>query len=82
MICLDIQKLGKMIFKHENFTLDLDNAVKAKLYFKDSLMFMGDGYRAIKILLNSTNNSEPVKNKFRSQLELREKPRFSDVEKK
>ena len=71
-----------MIFKHENFTLDLDNAVKAKLYFKDSLMFMGDGYRAIKILMRLCNDSEPVKYKFRSQLTLREKPRFADVEKK
>lgn len=71
-----------MIFKHENFVLDLDNAVKAKLYFKDNLVFVGDGYRAIKILINSCNNSKPVKHKFKSQLELREKPRFSDIEKK
>ena len=71
-----------MIFKHENFILDLDNAVKAKLYFKDSLVFVGDGYKAIKILINSTNNPEPVKFKFKSQLTLREKPKFNDVEKK
>jgi hypothetical protein len=71
-----------MIFTHENFILDLDNTTKAKLYFKDSLMFIGDGYRAIKILLNSTNNPEPVELKFKSQLTLREKPKFSDTEKK
>jgi len=71
-----------MIFKHENFVLDLDNAVKAKLYFKDNLVFVGDGYKAIKILISSCNNSEPVKHKFKSQLELREKPRFVDIEKK
>lgn len=71
-----------MIFTHENFILDLDNTTKAKLYFKDSLMFIGDGYRAIKILLNSTNNPEPVELKFKSQLTLREKPKFTDVEKK
>jgi hypothetical protein len=71
-----------MVFEHENFILDLDNAVKAKLYFKGSLAFVGDGYKAIKILLNSTNNPEPVELKFKSQLTLREKPKFSDTEKK
>jgi len=45
-------------------------------------MFVGDGYKAIKILISSCNNSEPVKHKFKSQLELREKPRFVDIEKK
>ena len=67
----------KMIFKHEKFILDLNAATKAKLYSEDKLVFMGDGYKAIHILINSSSDPEPVKNKFKAQLKLREKPKFS-----
>ena len=50
---------------------------KAKLYSENKLVFMGDGYKAILILINSSSNPEPVKNKFKAQLKLREKPKFS-----
>jgi hypothetical protein len=69
-----------MIYTHEDFVLDLDNATKAKLYFKENLIFMGDGYRAIRMLLRFTGNSQEVRKKFKSQLTLREKPRFNDIE--
>ena len=38
-----------MIYSIEEFILDLDVATKAKLYHKEKLMFVGDGYRAINI---------------------------------
>tara|TARA_B100000497_G_C7477770_1_gene293657 strand:+ start:88 stop:453 length:366 start_codon:yes stop_codon:yes gene_type:complete len=69
--------IKKMIFKHEKFVLDLNAATKAKLYSENKLVFMGDGYKAILILINSSSNPEPVKKKFEAQLKLREKPKFS-----
>jgi len=66
------------IFKHENFVLDLNAAHKSILYKNDKLLFMGDGYKAIQILISQSADSEPVKKKFKSQLQMREKPKFSD----
>ena len=65
------------IFKHENFVLDLNAAHKSILYKNDKLLFMGDGYKAIQILISQSADSEPVKKKFKSQLQMREKPKFS-----
>jgi hypothetical protein len=66
-----------MIFKHENFLLDLENAHRAKLYKDDKLLFLGDGYRAITMLIRNSKNSMPVEEKFRNQLETRQKPAFT-----
>tara|TARA_A100001011_G_scaffold364830_1_gene415985 strand:- start:1611 stop:1826 length:216 start_codon:yes stop_codon:yes gene_type:complete len=71
-----------MIFIHENYILDLDNPSKGKLYKDNHLIFLGDGYKAITILLRNCNDSSPVKAKFRAQLNTREKPKFEKVEKK
>ena len=64
------------IFKHENFVLDLNAAHKSILYKDNKLLFMGDGYKAIQILISQSVDSEPVKKKFKSQLQMREKPKF------
>jgi len=66
------------IFKHENFVLDLNAAHKSILYKNNKLLFMGDGYKAIQILISQSADSEPVKKKFKSQLQMREKPKFND----
>ena len=66
-----------MIFKHENFMLDLENAHRAKLYQDDKLLFLGDGYKAITILIRNSKNSTPVQEKFRNQLNTRQKPAFT-----
>ena len=66
----------KMKFKHENYIIDLDDTSKAKLYQDNKLIFVGDGYRAITALLNGCQNKEPVKKHFKSQLTMREKPKF------
>ena len=64
------------IFKHENFVLDLNAAHKSILYKDNKLLFMGDGYKAIQILISQSTDPEPVKNKFKAQLRTREKPKF------
>lgn len=66
-----------MIFQIENFMLDLTESNKARLYKESSLKFMGDGYKAITILINSVKDPQPVKEQFKAQLSMREKPRFS-----
>ena len=53
-----------MIYSIEEFILDLDVATKAKLYHKEKLMFMGDGYRAINILIRNVSNKEAAKKVF------------------
>ena len=67
----------KMKFKHENYVIDLDDTSKAKLYFKNQLVFVGDGYKAITTMLNGSQDKEPVKKKFNAQLTMRQKPKFS-----
>ena len=67
----------KMKFKHENYVIDLDDTSKAKLYFKKQLIFIGDGYKAISIMINNSKNQQPVRDKFHNQLTMREKPKFS-----
>jgi hypothetical protein len=66
-----------MIFRHENFLLDLENAHRAKLYKDDKLLFLGDGYKAITMLIRNSKNSMPVEEKFRNQLKTRQKPAFT-----
>ena len=69
------KKLG--IFRHEDMILDTTISSKSKLYKNDKLLFMGDGYKAITIMLNSSKDNAPVKDKFWAQLSTREKPRFA-----
>lgn len=66
----------KMKFKHENYIIDLNDTSKAKLYRNNQLVFIGDGYRAIITMLNGCQDKEPVKKQFKSQLTMREKPKF------
>ena len=42
---------------------------------------MGDGYRAINIMLRNCKDQQPVREKFHAQLNMREKPKFRDNEK-
>ena len=65
------------IFKHEDMILDTTISSKSKLYKNDKLLFIGDGYKAITMMLNNCKDPNPVKDKFWAQLNMREKPRFS-----
>ena len=38
---------------------------------------MGDGYKAINIMLRNCKDQQPVREKFHAQLNMREKPKFS-----
>ena len=55
--------------------MDMTISSKTRLYKDDQLVFMGDGYKAITIMLNSSENQEPVREKFHAQLTMREKPK-------
>ena len=65
------------IFKHENMEMDMSISSKTKLYKDDKLVFIGDGYKAISMMINNSKNQQPVKEKFHNQLTMREKPKFS-----
>ena len=56
--------------------LDTNDTAKSRLYQDDRLIFMGDGYRAILQFIRLSNNAPEVMEKFRAQLEMREKPKF------
>jgi len=77
MTCVPHAIVRKMKFKHENFVLDMDSAHRAKLYKDDKLVFLGDGYKAITILIRNCKNSAPVEEKFNAQLKTRQKPKFT-----
>ena len=57
--------------------MDMSISSRTKLYKDGKLLFIGDGYKAITIMINSSKNQEPVKEKFHKQLNMREKPKFS-----
>ena len=61
---------------HNNLMLDTNDTAKSRLYQDDRLIFMGDGYRAILQFIRLSNNAPEVMEKFRAQLEMREKPKF------
>lgn len=70
-----------MIYKHKNIVLEKDTS-KGKLYINGKLRFMGDGYVAIKMFIDASNNHPEVLKMFQKQLEQREKPKFTRSEKK
>ena len=54
------------IVRHENFELDLKEASRGKLYRDGRLIFMGDAYRAITILIKNCNTPGPVQERFKA----------------
>jgi len=67
---------------YDNLILDTGSSNKARLYKDDRLIFMGDGYKAILQFIRLSDNAPEVMDKFRAQLEQREKPRFKPEEPK
>ena len=76
-VLIAIVNVRMTIFKHENFVLDTENAGRSALYKDGKLEFLGDGYRAITILVRNCKDPAPVREKFHNQLNMREKPKFS-----
>ena len=46
------------IFKHEDMLMDMSISSRTKLYKDDKLLFIGDGYKAITIMINSSKKLE------------------------
>ena len=65
------------IFKHEDLVLDLSNSNKGKLYKSGQLMFIGDGYRCITMMMRNCKDYKPVQQKFKPQLTMREQCRLT-----
>jgi len=64
-----------VIYRHNNLVLNMANG-KGKLFVGNSLRFMGDPYVAIQMMLRFSENHPDVRQMFRQQLSMREKPRF------
>ena len=62
----------KMIFKHEDLVIDLNNTNKGKLYKAGQLIFIGDGYRCITMMMRNAKDYKPIQQKFKPQLTMRE----------
>ena len=60
------------IFRHEDLVNDLRQTNKGKLYKGKQLIFIGDGYKAITMMMRNCKDFKPVKEKFNAQLNQRE----------
>ena len=65
-----------MRLDYQNCTIELDNS-KGKVYRDGKLMFKGDGYIAIKFMLQWTNNAKEVQERFKYQLSQREQCKWT-----
>ena len=72
----------KMIFKHEDLFIDLSNTSKGKLYKAGQLIFIGDGYRCITMMMRNCKDYKPVQQKFKPQLTQRQQCKLTMKEKK
>ena len=61
------------VFAHEDLVIDLREANRGKLYKGNQLMFIGDGYKAITMMMRNCKDYAPVREKFQAQLNTREK---------
>ena len=71
-----------MIFKHEDLVIDLNNTSKGKLYKAGQLIFLGDGYRAITMMMRNCKDYKPVQQKFKPQLTQRQQCKLTMKDKK
>ena len=65
------------IFEHEDLLIDLREANRGKLYKGNQLMFVGDGYRAITMMMRNCKDYKPVQKQFKPQLTMREQCRLT-----
>ena len=70
-----------MIYQFKNLELEI-NQGRGTLLINNKLVFKGHGYLAIKEFIRHSKNDPAVVATFRTQLNMREKPRFSDLQKK
>ena len=55
------------MYNFGNLILDLDNSARAKLYKNKQLVFIGDGYIALKMFLKDSEYHPEVMKKFKNQ---------------
>ncbi len=68
-----------MVYEYENLRyVNRDN--KGVLYKDGRILFIGNSWSGIIQFLQYSNNAPEVRNMFRSQLEQREKPRYTNSE--
>lgn len=70
-----------MIYQYENVELELLNG-RGVISVNNKLVFKGHGYLAIKEFIRYSNNAPAVIRRFKDQLNMREKPKFRDLEEK
>ena len=73
MMCVIVVTVKMTVFKHEDLVIDLRDTNKGKLYKGKQLMFVGDGYRCITMMMRNCKDYTPVREKFNAQLNTREK---------
>ena len=57
----------------------MDNSARAKLYSGNKILFIGDGYFALHMFIKESGNDPKVINRFKNQLEMREKHKWKEV---
>ena len=65
-----------MRLEYKNCIIELDNS-KGRVYRDGKLMFKGDGYIAIKFMLQWTDNAKEVRERFKYQLSQREQCKWT-----
>ena len=65
-----------MRLDYQNCTIEVDNS-QGKVYRDGKLMFKGDGYIAIKFMLQWTDNAKEVRERFKYQLSQREQCKWT-----
>ena len=73
MMCVIVVTVKMTVFAHEDLVIDLREANRGKLYKGSQLMFIGDGYKAITMMMRNCKDYAPVREKFQAQLNTREK---------
>ena len=69
-----------MIYKWNDLGISLEiEGNKGKIYHNNSLRFIGDSYLSIKKAIALSGDHPSVIDKFKKQLEQREKCRFNDT---
>tara|TARA_B100000900_G_C20385437_1_gene636305 strand:+ start:210 stop:431 length:222 start_codon:yes stop_codon:yes gene_type:complete len=66
---------------HENLLLDLSTSKKAKLYKDNVLLFLGNGHKAIRLMIENSDNKAPLVKYFRKQLEAAQNKEIKDTKK-
>jgi len=68
-----------LIYAHKNYKLEI-NKDKGKFYNNNKLLFQGFAFKALMIFIDNCNNTN-VKEKFKSQLNMREQCKFRERKK-